>query len=281
ILVRRTYKPIQRMIQRANEIQASNLMLRLEGPKTGQELDQLARAFNGLFDRLEKAFQREKEFNAQVAHELRTPLTASRGQIEMILLDESLPQAHREALANSIEALDRLTYLINRMLFLSKAEGGLTLTLSRETIRLHALADEVCELTFSDDKERDARIVNRIPETLEWMGDKNMIFRLILNLIENAKKHTPEGTSITLDAMQTDQEVRLEVRDRGEGIAESERERIFEKFYSKSNRKTSARTDGAGLGLSIARTIARLHDGDLTCRETPGGGATFVCTFRA
>lgn len=276
LLARRTYRPIQRMIQRANEIGSSKLDLRLEGPGTGQELDELANAFNNLFERLRSAFRREEEFNAQVAHELRTPLTGLRGQIESVLLDETISSRHRDALTSAIEAADRLIDLINRLLFLSKAKAGLKSELKAEKVQLNSLVEKVCELVFPDEEERNQRLAVDLPENVECLGDRDMLLRLVMNLIDNAKRHTPPGTPIAIRTGRERDKLKLEVRDGGEGIPEREREKVFDQFFSRIRKGTEERGNGAGLGLSIARTIARLHGGDLTCEETPGGGATFV-----
>jgi two-component system heavy metal sensor histidine kinase CusS len=279
LLARRTYKPFLQMIRRANEIRAANLGMRLEPPPSGQELAELAQAFNDLFDRLQEAFQRERDFNVQVAHELRTPLTALRGNIESVLLDETLTPRHRDALTNTISAADRLIDLINRLLFLSKAESGLKPAIRREVFRIEPVLAEICELVFPDEEDRNARLTLDVPGSLECLADKHMLRRLALILLENAKHHTPPGTEIVIHAGRESGALRIEVRDRGKGIPESERERIFEKFFTKARGGATVRGPGTGLGLSIARSIARLHNGDLICGETPGGGATFICSI--
>lgn len=279
VLAKRTYRPIRRMIKKANEIGASNLSLRLEASTTGQELDDLALAFNDLFDRLQEAFRREQDFNSQVAHELRTPLTALRGHIESILLDETLDPQHRDALANAMTAADRLIALINHLLFLGRAGSGLKPRIKREKINLHTLVPEICELVFADEEERNNRLTIDISRSLDCLADREMLGRLILILVENANRHTPTGAEIVIRAARGNEVLRLEVMDRGKGIPESEREKIFDKFFSRIRDESEGTSNGAGLGLSIARSIARLHDGDLSCEETPGGGATFICTI--
>lgn len=276
-VARRAYLPIKNMVAVAKKIDEKNLNLRLKKTGTGDELDLLAETFNNLFDRLFQTFQREREFTAQVAHELRTPLTALRGAIEMTLLKDTLPPVHREELANAIEATDSLITLVNSLLFLSRAQSGLKTNLSLSKSNIGALVNKAIEITIPEQEERDSCLTVHVPETLEWEVDPNLMLHLIVNLVDNAKRHTPVGTPITIRAFQEAKALYLRVEDKGPGISHEYRERIFDKFFTQIQENAEIKDRGAGLGLSIARIIAQLHSGELTYDENPGGGSVFIC----
>ena len=277
----KTYLPFKKMIERANRIGASNLSLRLEGPGNRHELDQLADTFNRLFKRLQDAFQRERDFSSQVAHELRTPITALRGQIESLLLDDQIEISVRESLAKAIQATDRIVNLINQMLFLSRAERENGVDIKRERIPLKPLILEICELVFPEEMEQSRDIEILIPDGMRCHANHDMISRVFVNVIENIRNYTPKGTPVTIRGFEEGRDVVVDIQDRGEGISETERELVFDKFYTRRRGDRHAFRGGSGLGLSIARTIARLHGGDLTVRETPGGGCTFILRIEA
>jgi two-component system sensor histidine kinase KdpD len=205
-----------------------------------------------------------------VSHDLRTPLAAITGAGTTLRDAPDLPAASRDALLDDIvtEAA-RLERLVGNLLDMTRLESG-TLVLRRDWVPVE-------ELVGSALHRLEARLAGRavtvaLADPLELvLVDPVLLEQLLVNLLENADKHTPAGTAIELRSSQDDDHLELEVRDHGAGLAAGDEERVFEKFYRGANPASS----GAGLGLAICRAIARAHGGELTARNHPGGGASF------
>jgi len=177
-----------------------------------------------------------------------------------------------------VEECDRLLDMINTMLIISKAEAGVSI-LHRETMDLDAVLSAACDLfgTIADD--RQIVLFFNSPGRCPFHGDVRMIQRMISNLIDNAVKYSPPGGRIDIDlagCSSENENIIVTVADTGIGIPLQEQDKIFERFYRCDPSRSHA---GTGLGLSLARTIARSHGGDITVFSRPGEGSTFTVTF--
>jgi signal transduction histidine kinase len=258
-VARRSLAPVQLIADHARRLGASP-----EGtlPRTGSgdELDRLAGVLNEMLERIRAEVQRVRRVTADAAHTLRTPLTTIRGIIEL-QLRSGKPQA--EDLLPALEVLDESVGLLNRMLQLERLESG-EATLARVELRLDQLAGEVCEAVAIAAEERGVELAfSGAPVTVH--GDAYQLRNAILNLLDNALRHTPRGGRIDVSVQVAADRARLRVEDTGPGLAPDKLERLFERFYSE-------REDGAvgGLGLPIARAIARTHGGSLTASSPRG-----------
>lgn len=264
--------PLARITSQAQGISATDLHVRVEAGRQNDELSQLARAFNGMLDRLEKAFRSQKQFIANASHELRTPLTTMEGQLEVSLMKKRSPEEYRQTLAAALDEVRALRVTTNNLLLLTKAEAD-SLALEKRPVRI----DEVLLAALEEARRRyPSRNVEleyaEIPpdeNALLIDGNDDLLRNAFLNLIENAVKYSPEGSPSRVSVEAGGRTVAVRVSDAGSGIAPEDMPRIFEPFFR------SARTQsipGSGIGLTLVKAIVERHEGTLEIRSAPDQG---------
>lgn len=283
ILARRALHPIHTITQTAVQItRADDLDRRIPHLGPPDEVGQLAGAFNEMLERLESIFRAQRRFVADVSHELRTPLTTIRGNVDLLRRMGGKDPASLNAIQNES---DRMTRLVGDLLLLAKADAG-HLPIAREEIQIDALLAEVAHQTRMLADQR-LQVSLECPESedaepLIVMGDADRLKQLLLNLADNATKHTPDGGQVSLGLAQMEGWVRLTVADTGSGIPPEDLPHIFERFYraekSRWRKPTLSEESpgvGVGLGLSIARWIAETHGGHIEVQSELGKGSAF------
>jgi heavy metal sensor kinase len=273
LLARRALRPVDTMSLTARRITAEDLSRRIPPRGTGDELDRLAETLNAMLDRLEDAFGQVRRFAADAAHELRTPLTALRGGIEVALRGERTPEEYRRVLRSSLEEVERLTHLAEDLLLLSRF--SVTVSAPRQRVELEPLVMEALDVGTQLAHGRGVAIVSTGLTPAAVVGDPGALRRALLNLIDNAVKYTPAGGKVEVSLVRDGGRVAIAVRDTGGGIAPADAERVFQAFVRLDVGREEV-PDGAGLGLSIARSIVVAHGGELTLESTPGAGSTFT-----
>ncbi len=257
--------PLRLLTNTAHAITESDLTQRILIQGRG-ELAEVAKTFNDMMDRLEGAFDTQRDFINDAGHELRTPITIIRGHLE--LLDDD-PEAQQETIALVMDELDRMSRLVEDLLLLSKAERPDFLQL--ETIDLQLLTEELfTKATALADRNWKLEATT----TGRMVGDRQRITEAVMNLAQNATQHTAPTDTIFLGMAITKHKVKLWVSDTGEGIALEDQERIFERFARAANSRR--RSEGSGLGLSIVQAIAEAHGGQVCLRSQLAVGATFT-----
>jgi len=261
------------MARHAERLTADNLGDRLPVENPEDELGHLARVFNLSLARIEESFVRLRRFTADASHELRTPLTAIRAVGEVALQDHQEPERYREAIGSMLEEVDRLSRLVGSLLFLSRAEAGPVL--SRQNLGLLDLARESAALIEILAQEKGQRLEVRGDRDLRADVDALILRQALINLIDNAIKYSPRGSSIRID-VRADRahEAIVEVADEGPGIAEPHRSHVFDRFY-RVDKSRSREQGGAGLGLSIALWAVKAHGGRIEVQSEEGKGSTF------
>lgn len=272
-LARKALLPIARMGEQARRISAERLGERMPIENPGDEIGQLGQAFNDTLARLERAFIQLRQFTADASHELRTPLTALRSVGEVGLRNERDVAGHREVIGSMLEEVDRLTQLVETLLMLARSEGG-ALVLTRSTLVLPDLAREVVAVlaVLTEEKHLKVEVVASAP--CRVLGDRTLLRQVLVNLLHNAIRHSPEGGSITVEIAPKDGLVECSVRDVGPGIPPEHRKRVFERFYRVDDARTRS-SGGAGLGLALARSVVELHAGTIELVDHEGPGAWF------
>jgi len=273
-LTRRNLRPIADITRTARRIGSSNLADRMDVENRSDEIGQLANVLDDLLERLQKAFEIQRRFVADGAHELKTPLAVLRTHWEDELNNPDVPADVKEKLVGDIESISRLTRVINNLLFLSRtefAESGFDVM----GIRLDELLDEVVEDTsvLASMKSQELTL-SAAPETV-IQGDRDRLYQLFFNLIDNAVKFTQERGKISVELKVKDDVVVVSFSDTGPGIPDADLPHVFERFYRVGTDR-STETGGSGLGLSIARMIAESHRGSLDVTSRPGEGSTFT-----
>jgi heavy metal sensor kinase len=274
-MARRAVSGVEAVTRTAQKISGGTLEERVPVKTRGDEIDQLATTFNQMLDRIQTLLTEIKEMSDNIAHDLRSPITRIRGTAEVALTTGKSLGDYENLAASTIEECDRLLSMINTMLLISKAEAGVD-KLSREEIDLAMLTREACEL-FEPSAEDQGVTLNCVaPDGIRVFGDARMFQRMLSNLMDNAIKYTPSGGRVTVSLTEKDARVLVSVKDTGCGISPPDLPRIFERFYRCDQSRSKP---GIGLGLSLARAIARAHGGDITAASNPGQGSTFTVTL--
>ena len=264
VIAGRVLAPLRVLRDTARSITESDLTRRI-AVEGGDELADLARTFNEMLDRLEEAFASQKSFISDAGHELRTPITIIRGHLEVMGDD---PQDRRETLELVDDELDRMGRLVNDLLLLAKASRPDFL--QPETVDLSDLTNELFAKA-SALADRDWRLAavgsGRI------VADRQRLTQALMNLSQNAVRHTSAGDAVELGTELRDGRVKLWVKDTGPGVPEHEQKRIFERFV-RLHRGPAG--EGAGLGLAITQAVATAHGGRVELDSRPGEGARFT-----
>jgi heavy metal sensor kinase len=270
----RALRPVKQVTQAAETIGISGLNQRLPLNGTGDELDRLSITFNDMFARLEKAIGEMKQFTASISHELRTPLTALRGEAEVMLLQPHSLEEYRRMLASQLEEYDRLARLINRLLTLARADAG-DIPMHPTPVDLSQLAQYLVEQLEVVASSKQVLLSIESNEPVHVEADHDWLETVILNLLDNAIKYTPEGGRVIVRVGNRGIERMLEIRDTGIGIPPNALPHIFERFYRADPSRAGGR-EGAGLGLSLVQWIIEQHHGRIEVISEPGKGSCFT-----
>jgi len=221
--------------------------------------------------RLEKV---RAEFVANVSHELRTPLTAIKGYLETVLDETRLESdTHRRFLEIANNHAERMGRLINDLLNLSDIETG-KVVLDPAPISLGAFVQDVSAMFEKDAAKKDVKLVNRVAHDLAVQADRDRLSQILVNLVDNALKYTPQGGTVSFLAAKTDtNQIRVTVRDTGQGIPPNDLPRVTERFY-RVDKARSREEGGTGLGLAIVKHLVQLHGGTLHIESEYGKGTT-------
>lgn len=265
--------PIDRVTLTAQNItRARDLGRRIDTPKTMDEIGRLALTFNEMLARIEELFRVQQRFVADVSHELRSPLTAVRGNLDLLKRGAADDPAER---AQMIEAMDseiaRMSRMVSDLLLLARQDAGIPIV--KHPLELDTLLLEVyrqAQLTARGVKlilgPEDQAIIN---------GDRDRLKQVLLNLVDNAIKYTPQGGQVTLGLTKDDAWVQIFVRDTGIGIAADHIPNLFDRFY-RVDKARSRDAGGTGLGLAIAKSVIDAHNGKIQVESNVGQGSTFT-----
>ena len=274
ILARRISRPLSELTSASREIAAGNYSERVAAGG-GVEVRELGDAFNTLAESLERNEKLRKNMIADIAHELRNPLATLKGQLELVQ-DGKLP-AGRETVDSLMEDAELLSRLVDDLRQLSLVEAG-QLELDLSAVDVGEPVRSVAARFEHDAAEKEVALVVDLPQYVPMMmADQHRIEQVLGNLVKNALTYTPAGGTIRLGASTTTEEVTFTVADTGPGIAPDELPNIFERFYRADRSRTRA-TGGAGLGLSIARSLVEAHGGRIRAESEVGKGTVISFT---
>jgi len=271
-LARRALGPLDRMAKHAERLTAENLGERLPVENPDDELGHLARVFNLSLARIEESFAQLRRFTADASHELRTPLTAIRTVGEVALQDPQNPDRYREAIGSMLEEVDRLSRLVGSLLVLSRADASPAL--HRQELPLIDLVKDSASLLEVLADEKGQRIDVDGDPALTAEVDGLILRQALINLLDNAIKHSPRGAAVRIHVVGSGGDAIIEVADQGPGIPEVHRSRVFERFY-RIDPARSRDEGGAGLGLAIALWAVQAHGGRIELESEEGRGSTF------
>jgi two-component system OmpR family sensor kinase len=284
-LTRKNLAPLAAIAAQAEQIGAANLSARLPVADARDELGRVAVTFNQLLARLENAFAQQRQFMTDASHELRTPLHIIRSAAEIYLqpVNGNLRAAHeyQEALTMVNEQACRLTRIVEDLFTLARADAGQRV-LEPCDLYLDELVQATARAAALLAVQKDVTITAAPAPEAPWHGDENLLRQMLLNLLDNAVKHTPAGGTVSVQLSRGMAAYEITVADNGSGIPAAAQAHIFERFYRADEARTradSANGSGAGLGLAIARWIAEAHRGKLVLHQSDAHGSVFLVTL--
>jgi heavy metal sensor kinase len=273
-LANRALVPIRATARTAAEINETGLSRRLDLAASEIELEVLAQTFNAMLDRIEQAFQRQRQFTADAAHELRTPLSIMRTHLEVTLSQPRGAADYYTALLSLQEEVQGLSHLANSLLSLARADTN-DLPLEIRDFDLSLMLNAVVDQFRSAAEDKGIALSEEIAPHLRIEGDEDRLIQVVYNLIDNAVKYTPDDGQVRLLAQPKDQQVAITIEDTGPGIPDTKLTQIFERFYRLDSARNRAQ-GGFGLGLAIAKRIVDLHGGAILVNSTPDQGTQFT-----
>lgn len=276
-LAERALKPVQSITDEVDAItDGRSLHRRLAVPLSRDEIARLALTVNGMLSRLEQSFGSLHRFTADASHELKTPLMVLRAGVERALTDQRMPPELMASLDETLEQVNRMTEMVDNLLTLARADEGRA-PLAVEPCDLRELVAEASETAGMLAEAGEVRVITTMPpEPVTVAVDRHRIRELLLNLITNAVKYTPNEGQVDLELVDRGTDVMLIVRDTGIGIAPGDLPHIFERFWrADAARSRSGARPGTGLGLAITKWIAEAHGGAITVQSRPGRGTAF------
>jgi len=277
-------KPLEAVEDTAEAIAAGDLSARLPAAKPDTEVGRLTTSLNTMLARIEESFTARVEsenklrrFVADASHELRTPLTAIRGFAELHRQGAVVGEEKTKELINRIEKESvRMSSLVEDLLLLARLDQSREL--AKEPVDLNTLITEAVASARAAGPNHPIEIKLEASEIFV-LGDSQRIHQVIANLLANARAHTPNGTQISITAMQGVSETTIAVSDKGPGLSKADQDRIFERFYRADPSRVRNSGEGSGLGLSIVDAVMKAHGGYVSVKSEIGQGATFTLHF--
>jgi signal transduction histidine kinase len=272
LIARQAIGPIQDITESAERVTAQRLDQRVPVPPVHDEIHRLATVLNDLFDRLYHGFKQATRFTADASHELKTPLTVLRTSAEALLRSPTLSSADQDAVAGILEQTRHLSSITESLLLLSRADVG--------KLRLELAPGDLCEIVHMcvEDariiaEEQQISISTDLPAEAPALMDRTRAAQIVMNMLDNALKYNHKGGQVRVALASGDGQWKLRIENTGDGIEPSAVPHLFERFFRGEH---TASVGGHGLGLSLARELARSHGGDLTFAGSAGAWTTFV-----
>lgn len=269
-------QPVRNITETASEISASNLSKRInyEGPH--DELWALSQTFDSMVDRLEHSFERQRQFVQDASHELRTPLAAIRTNIDVTEMDpDASVEEYRELVGTIKGQTERLTRLSEDLLLLTREDNE---SLEQEPLDLRSVANEVIRQLAPVAAAREVSLDLRANGLVEAEANPDLVYRCVLNLVDNAIKYSGAGSSVRVTTEVAGGRAIVRVADTGPGIAPEDLPRIFDRFY-RVDKGRSRREGGTGLGLAIVKELVESQRGTVSASSEPGKGSVFTLSL--
>jgi len=251
--------PVEEIRQAANRISAQRLDQRLPVPPTNDEIAGLIEILNATFERLQRSFEQSARFSADASHHLKTPIAILRADVEEVLADVNCSESTQARAEGLLHRIHQLSSVVDNLLLLSRADAG-RVELSKGDFDLGEVLEGVLDDALTLAEPLDLTVEANIPKHLLLKADPTFVGMIAQNLVENAVKYNTRGGRIRVEARAVNGAVEMTIGNTGDGIPGERAGQLFERFFRV---RGSARVAGHGLGLSIARELARAHGGDV------------------
>lgn len=273
-LAGRALRPVDSITVAAQRIAAGDLTQRLTSERASDEIGRLTDTFNNMIARLETSFAQIRQFSSDASHELRTPLTVMKGETELVLRRPRLVGDYIAVLESNLEEIDRMSRIVEELLFLSRADLGQIKT-ECEPVRLELLVEDIQRQAALLGQERGVEVVTDRIQPATVRGDDLRLRELILNIVDNAVKYSHVQGKVEIDLRVEATTVFLAVHDHGIGIPAEAHNLIFNRFFRTDDARAHTKK-GTGLGLAICAWIAESHHGHIEVQSEAGKGSTFT-----
>src|SRR5579862_3139563 len=273
VLVKRALLPVDRIAASAERISSQNLSERLPVAQTGDEFERLSLALNRMIERLDAAFQHSRRFVADASHELRTPLAVLQGELESLVRQPQFTPEWRDRVGSALEEVDRLAHIVEGLFAISRLDAG-EAAAERVPLDLAQLVSATADQMSLLAEDKGIKVTCDASTGIWVEGDRARLKQVVVNLLDNAIKYTPQGGTVKLKVDRENGKAVLEVADTGVGIPTEALPRVFERFFRVDPARSRER-GGAGLGLSIVKSICLAHHGKVEASSGPGGGSRF------
>ncbi|MBM3422501.1 MAG: HAMP domain-containing protein [Chlorobi bacterium] len=277
VIAGRSIRPVEEVIAAAEKITRENLDHRIPLPRNHDELHRLSATINSLLDRLQDAFQREKQFTADASHELKTPIASIKGTLEVLVRKPRAREQYEERIRFCLKELERMTGLIDQLLLLARYEsGGMTAHMAPVDLSLHIR--EAIGRMHSEALQKNIPISFDGPHSCMVSADPAMLDMILENILSNALKYSPSDSTIAVTLSGSDGYPLCSIADNGIGIPEEKLSRVFERFYRVDESRSSG-TGGSGLGLAIVKKLADLQHITVSIKSPTDSGTTVELRF--
>jgi len=276
LLTRRILAGVEDIAVTTRNINLKSLSGRVGTADLEQEMEYLAKSINMMLERLERSFEYIKEFSSSIGHELKTPLAIIKGESEVALRKERQVEDYQKALRVNIEEANRMIRIVEDLVFLAKLDYNPD-NIKKEVFDFISFFQDIEKRAQTLATQKQINLTATIPEISVSLleGNKLHLSRLFFNLIQNAIKFTPSGGRINLTVHPEGDVLKVSISDTGQGISEEDLPKIFQRFFHKEKSQPES-SDSIGLGLSIAKSITKFHNGDIEVKSLSGEGATFT-----
>ncbi len=276
-LAGRALRPVDAITLAAQRIAAGDLSQRLTMPTAPDEIGRLAGTFNNMIGRLDTSFRQIRQFTSDASHELRTPLTVMKGETELVLRRPRALEDYQAVLESNLEEIDRMTRIVEELLFLSRADMG-EVKMESKPVLLETLVEDIHRQAPLLGQDRNIEVVLGTVMPALVQGDELRLRELLLNLVENAIKYSHPGGKVEIGLVTVGQEAILSVTDQGIGIGPEDQTKIFNRFFRTDGARNHTKK-GTGLGLAICAWIVEFHKGRISVKSGVGQGSTFTVTL--
>lgn len=275
LISRKAFLPIKKINETANGISSGNdLTKRINLENSNDEISTLAETFDNMFDRLEEAFEKEKQFTSDASHELRTPTAVILSQCEYALEQENNPKETTNSLRIIHEQGKLMSSFISQLLTFTRADKGI-MSKSFEEVDLSELTEIIIEELTSISEKKNIKLIGDIEDNIILNGDQTLLTRMFINLITNGIKYTNENGYVKVKVTKEDNNVVIVISDNGIGISEEHIDKIWNRFYRVEKSRTRTSSNNVGLGLSMVKFIVETHNGRVIVKSEVGRGSEF------
>jgi two-component system heavy metal sensor histidine kinase CusS len=272
-VTKRSLRPLAEMTRSLKRVGPKHLHERTPVTSWPRELQPMVIAFDEMLDRLEDSFTRLSQFSADLAHELRTPIANIRGEGEVALTRARTPEEYREVIESSVSECQRLSEIVDNLLFLARAEAA-ERPLQRSVFEGRTAAEKIA--AFYEPIAEDQQVTISCTGEGNVQADPMLFGRAVSNLVENALRFTPAGGKILISVAAQPGRTEISVKDTGCGITPEHLPRVFDRFYRADPARSS---EGAGLGLALVKSISELHGGSAEIESEVSRGTTVTLSF--